>query len=111
MSDLVNVTVHDAQQLLDSGALLLDVRQDAEFELGHAPDALHIALAELPDHLDRVDKDRQILCICRSGARSARAGEFLLEQGYDAMNVEGGMLAWAGEALPLVADAGEPVIG
>lgn len=111
MSELENVTVHDAQMLLRDGALLLDVRQSSEFELGHAPEALHIPLAELPDQLARLEKNRRILCVCRSGGRSARASEFLLEQGYDALSVEGGMLAWAGEHLPLVADAGEPVIG
>lgn len=102
--------MHDAQALIRDGALLLDVRQDSEFELGHAASALHIPLAELPDHLDELEKSRRILCVCRSGGRSARAGEFLLEQGFDALNVEGGMLAWAGEDLPLFADAGDPVI-
>lgn len=110
MSNLENITVHDAQALIRDGALLLDVRQDSESELGHAASALHIPLAELPDHLDELEKSRRILCVCRSGGRSARAGEFLLEQGFDALNVEGGMLAWAGEDLPLVADAGDPVI-
>ena len=102
--------MHDAQALIRDGALLLDVRQDSEFELGHAPSALHIPLAELPDHLDELDKGRRILCVCRSGGRSARAGEFLLEQGFNAVNVEGGMIAWAQDNFPLVADSGEPVI-
>ena len=111
MTELSNVTVHDAQIILEGGALLLDVRRDDEFALGHAPDALHIALAELPDHLARLDKGRRIVCACRSGGRSARASEFLLEHGYDVVNLEGGMLAWAGEGQPLVSESGEPAIG
>ena len=111
MIELSNVTVHDAQLLLEGGAMLLDVRQDDEFALGHAPGAVHIALNELPDHLARLDTRRQIVCVCRSGGRSTRASEFLLEQGYNVVNLEGGMLAWAGEGQPLVADSGEPVIG
>ncbi len=111
MTELSNVTVHDAQLILEGGALLLDVRQDDEFALGHAPGALHIALNELPDHLARLDKGRQIVCVCRSGGRSSRASEFLLEHGYDVVNLEGGMMAWAGAGQPLVSESGEPVIG
>lgn len=111
MTELSNVTVHDAQLILEGGALLLDVRQDDEFALGHAPGALHIALNELPDHLARLDKGRRIVCVCRSGGRSSRASEFLLEHGYDVVNLEGGMMAWAGAGEPLESDNGAPVIG
>ena len=111
MTELSNVTVHDAQLILEGGALLLDVRQDDEFALGHAPGAVHIALAELPDQLDRLDKNRRIVCTCRSGGRSTRASEFLLSHGFDVVNLEGGMLAWAGEGQPLECDTGDPVIG
>jgi rhodanese-related sulfurtransferase len=111
MTELSNVTVHDAQLILKDGALLLDVRQDDEFALGHAPGALHIALNELPDHLARLDKGRRIVCVCRSGGRSSRASEFLLEHGYDVVNLEGGMMAWAGAGEPLESDSGDPVIG
>lgn len=111
MTEFSNVTVHDAQLILEGGALLLDVRQDDEFALGHAPGALHIALNELPDHLARLDKGRRIVCVCRSGGRSSRASEFLLEHGYDVVNLEGGMMAWAGAGQPLVSESGEPVIG
>ena len=111
MTELSNVTVHDAQIILEGGALLLDVRQDDEFALGHAPGALHIPLAELPDHLARLDKHRRIVCACRSGGRSSRASQFLLEQGYNVVNLEGGMMAWAGEGQPLECATGDPVIG
>jgi rhodanese-related sulfurtransferase len=111
MTDLVNVDVDQARELVALGAVLLDVREDSEFELGHAPGAHHVPLAEIPDHLHDLAKDSRIVCVCRSGGRSARAGKFLLEQGFDAVNLEGGMTAWAEAGAPLEADHGEPAIG
>jgi rhodanese-related sulfurtransferase len=111
MATVKNVSVDQALELMGGGALMLDVREDSEWELGHAPQALHISLAEVPDRLDALDKDRLIVCVCRSGGRSSRAGQFLIEQGFDAVNLDGGMTAWAEQNKPLVADHGEPAIG
>jgi len=111
VTQITNVSVDEARELLAGGALLLDVREDNEWSLGHAPEARHIALAEVPDHLEELDRNRRIVCVCRSGGRSARAGEFLLEQGFDVVNLDGGMTAWAQQAGPLVAEHGNPVIG
>jgi rhodanese-related sulfurtransferase len=96
--------------LVRDGALMLDVREDNEWDAGRAPDAVHVALSEVPDHLDRLARDRLIVCVCRSGVRSSRAGKFLIEQGYEAVNLEGGMIAWAGEGELLEADSGEPAV-
>lgn len=111
MAHITNVDAQKAFDLVEGGALLLDVREVSEWDLGHAPQALHIALSEVPDHLDDLDRARRIVCVCRSGGRSARAGQFLLEQGFDVVNLEGGMTAWSEHKLPLVADSGAPVIG
>jgi rhodanese-related sulfurtransferase len=111
VADLSNVDVEQARALVDEGALLLDVREDSEFERGHAPGALHIPLAEVPDHLEDLPRDRQIVAVCRSGGRSSRAGKFLIEQGFDVVNLEGGMTAWAQQGAPLEAESGDPVIG
>jgi rhodanese-related sulfurtransferase len=111
VADLSNVDVQQARALIDEGALLVDVREDSEFEMGHAPGALHIPLAEVPDHLEDLPKDRQIVAVCRSGGRSSRAGQFLIEQGFDVVNLEGGMTAWAQQGAPLEAESGDPVIG
>jgi len=108
MAELQNVHVVEAQQLIANGAFLLDVREDDEFDLGHAPQAHHIALGDVPDHVDELPKDAVIVSVCRSGGRSARAGKFLLEQGFDVVNLEGGMTAWAEAGAPLVADHGDP---
>jgi rhodanese-related sulfurtransferase len=111
MAELRNVTVTEALELARAGALLLDVRELHEYGSGRAAGARHIPLAEIPDHLAELPRDRTIVCICRSGGRSSRAATFLYEQGFNVVNLEGGMLAWAVQGEDLVADGGEPVIG
>ncbi len=104
MPELRNVNVDEALAYVREGALLLDVREDKEWEAGHATAATHVALGDVPDHLEDLSKGRLIVCVCRSGARSARAATFLIQSGYDAVNLEGGMLAWADRGEPLVGD-------
>ncbi len=104
------VSALDAQNLLDGGAVLIDVRQPNEWDQGHAPMATLIPLAELPDHLDELPRDRTIVCACRSGGRSLRAAAFLDESGFDVVNLTGGMIAWFAEGLPFESDQGEASI-
>lgn len=100
------VDPHEARRLAGEGALLLDVREPAEWAAGHAPDALHVPLGSLDG--DRLPGDRRIVAVCRSGHRSAHAALALRAWGYDAMNLDGGMQAWAAAGLPVVTDAGHP---
>lgn len=86
---------------LPAHALLLDVRQQEEWDAGHAPDAVHIPLGELPSRLDELPAEQEVAVVCRSGGRSARATAFLLSEGRKAVNVEGGMQAWASEGRAL----------
>ncbi|MEU3572231.1 rhodanese-like domain-containing protein [Kitasatospora sp. NPDC036755] len=99
----------EAQELARTGAaVLLDVREAAEFTAGHAPGALHqplialVAGAPLPDGAT----GRTVLAICRSGHRSQRAAELLAQRGVEALNVIGGMNAWALTGLPVAAPGG-----
>jgi len=110
VNELKNVDVHSALTAIEAGAILLDVRQIDEWEAGHAPTAIHVSLNDLPDRLDDLAKDRLIVCVCRSGGRSTRATMFLLEQGFDAVNLEGGMLAWSSLGADMVAETGEPTV-
>jgi rhodanese-related sulfurtransferase len=110
MVEARNVNVAEAKELLEGGAFLLDVREDNEWESGRAAIARHTPLNDVPDHVDDLPKDRLIVCVCRSGARSGRAAKFLVEQGRDAVNLEGGMLAWNAEGEPIVGDIDEPTI-
>lgn len=92
---------------LPAGGRLLDVREDYEWDAGHAEGALHIPLGELPDRLEELDPDEDLLVICRTGGRSARAAQWLVAHGYSAFNVAGGMDAWLTAGLPLVAEGGQ----
>lgn len=89
--------------------VLIDVREDDEWAAGHAGQAVHLPLGDLPVRLGEVPRDARVHVVCRSGARSARAVAFLLEQGVDAVNVDGGMRAWAAAGLPMTAD-GTPTV-
>lgn len=76
---------------------LIDVRQPNEFtgELGHIPGSKLIVLDELPEKVTSLTKEKPIVLICRSGARSARAAAFLKENGFQHVyNLKGGMLLW-----------------
>ena len=102
MTDTVpEVTAEQAIALVADGTVLLDVREQDEWDAGHAPDARLLPLSELQDRVAELPADTPLLVICHSGARSLRASTFLLAEGYEATNVIGGMLAWqrAGGAL------------
>jgi rhodanese-related sulfurtransferase len=88
------VTVDELESALQSGAPLIDVREIDEYQAGHVPGAVLVPLATVPSALDRFPIDQTAYVICRSGARSHRACEFLVAQGLDAVNVVGGTLAW-----------------
>jgi rhodanese-related sulfurtransferase len=81
------------------GAVLIDVREDAEWHEGHAPGAQHLPLGRL--RLEDLPPGRPVYCICRSGNRSGRAVEALTAAGVDARNVAGGMQAWVAAGLPV----------
>lgn len=104
------VSPSQALELLDGDAVLLDVRQENEWDAGHAPMASLIPLSELADHLDELPRDRLIICTCRSGGRSLRAATFLKENGFDVVNLTGGMIAWFAEDLPFDSESGDASI-
>lgn len=81
------------------GALLLDVRDLDEWLAGHIRHATHIPLIEVPHRLAELPRDRSIICICRSGNRSGQATVYLIEHGFQARNMVGGMKAWAAAGL------------
>lgn len=91
------------------GAVLLDVREQDEWDAGHAPDAVHLPATELMARYGEVPADTEVHVICRTGGRSARVAAWLNEAGFDAVNVAGGMAAWVEAGRPIVADGeGEP---
>ena len=110
MNEIDDVDVASALTLINEGAILLDVREDEEWEAGRAPMARHVALSSIPDVVDDLPRDRVVICVCRSGARSARAARFLLEHGLRVVNLEGGMTAWSVAGAEMVSDGGEPFV-
>jgi rhodanese-related sulfurtransferase len=98
-----------ASQLVSHrGAMLLDVREDDEWEAGHAPGATHMALGRLA--AESLTKDTVVIAVCRSGGRSARATAQLQAAGVNARNLAGGMQAWMAAGLPVRRDDGSPGI-
>ncbi len=108
-SNVVTVTDIAAEAVSDD-MLLLDVREEAEWNAGHAPTAMHMAMTELPARADELPHDQPIAVICRSGARSAQVAAYLLFHGRaDVVNVAGGMRAWHKAGRPMAsADGSDP---
>ena len=111
MATFQNLTVDQVKAKIDSGESfrLIDVREPAEFAqgLGHIDGALLLPLGQLEARLGELSRQRPIVTVCRSGARSARAAAMLAKAGFDQVaNLRGGMLRWRAEGGAAV-DAGE----
>ena len=90
-----------ADALVKEGAQLVDVREAEELaEDGRIAGALHVPLASLAQRAPELTGERVVL-ICRSGSRSALAADALRASGFEAYSVDGGILAWAREGLPV----------
>lgn len=85
-------------------ALLIDVREPAEFESGHIPNARSIPLSALKERIGELEKfkSRPVIMQCASGARSRRAAEMVQKAGFERVyNLEGGIQAWSQANLPV----------
>lgn len=100
-----SVSVAEATSLF-----LLDVREPDEWAAGHAPEAHHIPMFDVPARLAEIPDEHQIAVICRSGGRSAEVTQYLNHLGRDAVNVSGGMAAWQRSGFPMTAATGEPTV-
>lgn len=86
------------QRLAQKEAIvILDVREQDEWESGHIPDAKHIPLMELPTRLEELNPEDEIIVVCHSGGRSHHACEYLAHMGYNVVNMLGGMSVWRGD--------------
>jgi rhodanese-related sulfurtransferase len=85
-------TLEDAQAA--GTVALIDVRQPDEYVDGHVPGAVLVPLNDLPDRLADLPPERPLYVICRTGARSSAAVEFLREMQVEAINIAGGTKAW-----------------
>ncbi|NEK58922.1 rhodanese-like domain-containing protein [Geodermatophilus sabuli] len=89
-------------------AVVLDVREDDEWVAGHIEGATHIVMHEVPARLDELPEGDPLHVVCRSGGRSARVAAWLNANGFDAVNVQGGMGDWEAAGRPMVSETGRP---
>lgn len=102
MSEVPEVTVQEAGDAVARGAVLIDVREPNEYASQRIPGARLIPLGEVPDRLAEIPSDGVVYVHCRLGGRSAKAVEFLRSHGRNnAVNVGGGIEAWAAAGLPV----------
>ena len=96
----------EVQEKLKNGKrpFLLDVREKQELREGYISGAKSIPVGQLNRRMRELPKDREIVCVCRSGHRSKAAARQLIAAGYAASNMKGGMLAWNWSKLPVKKD-------
>ena len=93
---------------LPDDAVVLDVREDDEWVHGHIDGATHIPMGDVPSRLDDLPEGDPLYVTCRSGGRSARVAAWLNQNGFDAVNVGGGMGEWEAAGKPMMSETGQP---
>ena len=106
MTGIPTVAVSGVPDPLPEELAILDVRDPVEWQYGHIEGAVHIPLGELAQRIDEVSGG-QTLVVCKVGGRSGQAVGYLLEQGYDVVNLDGGMLEWEAAGRPMVSETGQ----
>lgn len=104
----IDINPAQALELVEGGAVLLDVREDDEWVAGHAPQAIHVAMSRIGGEYTQLPTNTPIVCVCHLGGRSSSVAENLRRVGLDARNLSGGMDAWASSGLAVVDEAGNP---
>jgi rhodanese-related sulfurtransferase len=74
---------------------LLDVREDWELGVASVPNVVHIPMGQVADRLSELDRTKEVVVLCRSGRRSLEVAKFLQQNGFNAVNLAGGILAWS----------------
>ena len=83
------------------GAVIVDVREPREHEQAHVEGTIDIPLGELVTRVDEVPRDTTVYVLCHVGGRSAQATQYLEAQGFDAVNIDGGIVEWYRAGLPV----------
>ncbi len=99
----VNLTVQQVNSIRNNpDVVLIDVREQWEYDAGHIPGVKLIPLGTLPNRLNEIPKDKFVVMTCRSGNRSGQATKFLRDNGFDNVhNMQGGISQWQQEGLPV----------
>lgn len=107
----VDVTDLPEQAVLLEQALLLDVRESDEWVAGHIEGARHVPMSDIPAHVSEatdLSRETPIVVICKMGGRSAQVTAWLSQQGFEAVNLDGGMLAWVAAGRSMISEDGRP---
>jgi phage shock protein E len=81
--------------------MVLDVREPSEYATGHIAGSTLLPLHQLSSRVGELPKDREIICVCASGSRSSSAARRLASEGYNVLNLSGGMSRWTHAGLPV----------
>ena len=102
-SPLPSTSAAEVSEKLKNGKrpLVVDVRQPDEYNRGHINGAKLIPLGELSGRLKELPKNKEIVLVCATGNRSRSATKILVREGYEAVNMNGGMMSWARSGLPI----------
>ncbi len=99
------IDVFEAKKRLEeNGDLLVDVREQYEFDDIRIPGSILVPLSEFNERYEELPQNKNIIMQCRSGSRSAKTTNFLIENGYQAVNMAGGILAWEEADFPVEYD-------
>ena len=93
----ISPTEFVARRARGESLTLLDVREEWELGVASVPDVVHIPMGEVADRLGELERGREVVVLCRSGRRSLQVANFLQQNGFQAVNLAGGILAWSRE--------------
>lgn len=99
------ISHHEATRLLNAGqAVLVDLRDSKEFKAGHIVDAVNIPYASLNSKVDDLEKhkSKQIIVVDKMGQHAGSAGKILRDKGFQVVRMQGGMMEWTQQNLPVV---------
>ena len=100
--DVPEVSAREAYAMWTRGeASLVDVRELSEWDLGHIEGSRHLPLGQLPLRWRELDPEKKWICVCHIGQRSYYAAAMLRQAGVDASSLDGGMVSWHEEKLPI----------
>ena len=89
-----------------AGATILDVREDDEWLAGHVEGSIHMPMREVTTRWEELEATDDVVVVCRHGVRSYQVTAYLTRSGVAAVNLDGGLVAWARAGLPVVTDEG-----
>ncbi len=91
INNIPSVEPETLEDLLKEGYLLIDVREQDEWDAGHHKRANHLPMGEVVEKIDNFNNDKKYIFVCRSGARSGRVTNFMISKNIESYNLTGGM--------------------